>query len=73
MSKLKAYIPINGQQYQILRKKFGERFYEHCDYAKDKVEEICLIAKYRKIYHNTIFKTVKLPKKYWKNNKENYL
>ena len=67
MSRLKEYNPIKGKIYQIFVKCPNDKKYKHCDYAKDSIEKIYLLAKHRKTYgEKFVFKTVLLPKKYWK-------
>jgi hypothetical protein len=61
-----AYEPIQGQKYQIFT-KYNNEPYEHCDYAKDKQELEYLLDNYRMSYGREFsFKTIMLPRKYWK-------
>lgn len=61
----RAYEPVEGQKYQIFT-KYGNEPYEHCDYAVDDSERNYLLGEYRMAYGSEfIFKTVKLPTKYW--------
>ncbi len=67
MSRPKAYEPVQGQKYQILVMTPYDRAYEHCDYAVDKAELKDLLENYRMSYGaGFYFKTITLPKKYWK-------
>lgn len=69
MTKPIAYEPQQGYMYQILVKTPYDRTYEHCDYAEDKAERKHLINNYKQAYGaGYVFKTIPLPKKYWKNN-----
>jgi len=69
MSQPQAYSPEYGYKYQILVMCPGERSYEHCDYAKDKVEKEYLLGEYRMAYGaGHTFKSILLPEKYWKES-----
>jgi hypothetical protein len=66
MSRPKAYRPEDGYKYQILTRMGGEREWEHCDHAKDKTELNYLLGEYRLAYRGFEFKTITLPRKYWR-------
>lgn len=67
MAHPKAYEPQQGYKYQILVMTPYDRAYEHCDYAIDKDEKEYLLENYRMAYGTGFsFKTILLPKKYWK-------
>lgn len=71
MTMPKAYEPEQGYQYQILvRDTSYDREWESLDYAVDKSNLNDLMENYRLSYRGTgsEFKTIKLPKKYWKPN-----
>lgn len=62
-----AYDPQQSYKYQLLVKCPNERAYEHCDYATDYSDKKHLLENYKMAYGNGFsFKTIKLPKKYWK-------
>lgn len=66
MSHPKAYDPQEGYRYQILTRENGAHEWEHCDYAKDRLEKSYLIAEYDMAYHGGFqFKSILLPAKYW--------
>ena len=67
MSYPKAYDPQQGYMYQLLVKTPYDREYEHCDYAVDKGDKDYLLDEYKLAYGaGFIFKSILLPKKYWK-------
>ena len=68
MTYLKVYDPQQGQMYQILTRMINShQEWEHCDYAKDRTEKNYLLSEYRLAYGNGFeFKTIFLPKKYWR-------
>lgn len=69
MSYPQAYEPIQDQKFQILVMTPYERAYEHCDYAVDEKERDYLLQNYRMSYGvGHIFKTIRLPRKYWKKD-----
>ena len=69
MAHPKAYSPEEGYQFQILCRHphYNGREWEHCDYATDKEDRKHLLDNYRLAYGAAYeFKTISLPKKYWK-------
>lgn len=67
MAYPKAYEPVDGYKYQLLVKTPYDRAYEHCDYAEDYADKKHLLENYRMAYGSGFtFKTIQLPKKYWK-------
>ena len=67
MGKPATYEPEQGYRYQILTKSKTARAYEHLDYARNRQELEYLIGEYRLAFTNGdhIFKTIKLPMKFW--------
>lgn len=71
MAKPLAYAPEQGYMFQILVKCPNVKAYEHCDYAVDIHDKKHLLDNYREAYGAGFkFKTLMLPKKYWKKNEE---
>jgi hypothetical protein len=67
MTRPLAYSPEEGYMFQILVKTPYDRAYEHCDYAVDREDRKHLLENYRMVYGSGYsFKTIPLPKKYWK-------
>jgi hypothetical protein len=63
----KVYKPQDGQKYQILcrNQRYG-RQWEHCDYAKDRLERDYLSGEYRMAYGaGWEFKAVLMPASCW--------
>jgi hypothetical protein len=65
MSNPKALEPEQGYKYQLLCRHFSDREWEHCDYAKDKIERDYLLKEYFFAYGGFTIKAFILPKKYW--------
>ena len=68
MTRPKAYDPEHGYRYQILcRDPSVDREWEHCDYATDWKDRKHLLENYTQGYgHSFQFRTLQLPRKYWK-------
>lgn len=66
MSRPKAYEAVDGYRYQILCRCLSKEW-EHCDYATDNSDRKHLLENYRLAYGNKYeFKTIQLPRKFWK-------
>jgi hypothetical protein len=71
VTKPKAYQPEQGYMYQILtRNPSYDREWESLDHARDGKDLSYLLGEYRLAYNGNgfEFKTIKLPKKYCKEN-----
>ncbi len=67
MTMPKAYEPQHGYRYQILSMYKDSREYDHLDYAVDREDLRHLLGEYRLgMKFDYKFKTILLPKKYWK-------
>jgi hypothetical protein len=67
MTMPNAYSPEKGYKYQLLAWDNYNRSYDHLDYAIDREEKNYLLKEYALAYGTGFsFKTITLPKKYWK-------
>ena len=70
MSRPKAYVPLQGYKYQILcrNQSYNGREWEHCEHAIDNEHKDYLLKNYKEAYGiGWEFKTILLPKKYWRD------
>lgn len=72
MNMTKSVNDIQGHMYQILirYKESSSPSFNHCTYAKDKIDLKNLLFDYNANFGNTCsFKSILLPKKYWGESK----